>query len=84
MQRVNITIPEKMKADADYLVKSGLYGTFSDMVRIGLRELLHNHENVETLKKQIADWQTADETLMEQYHRQHPPLENWEQGDPQE
>ncbi len=72
VQRIHISVPDKIKEQADNLVKEGHYGSFSDMVRIGLRELLQHKQNIDTLQVQIEDWNLADE------------LETFDLGEPQE
>jgi len=37
MTTINISLPTQLKAQADYLVQSGLYVSFSDLVRSCLR-----------------------------------------------
>lgn len=40
MTTVNISIPEKLKQQADQLVKTGYYASFSDFVRDAIRNSL--------------------------------------------
>lgn len=40
MTTINISIPEKLKAEAQNLIKSGSYVSFSDLVRDSIRQLL--------------------------------------------
>jgi putative addiction module CopG family antidote len=40
MTTVNISLPEKLKEQAETLVRSGFYASFSDLVRDSLRRLV--------------------------------------------
>lgn len=40
MQTINISLPPKLHADANKLVQSGDYASFSDVVRTALRDLV--------------------------------------------
>lgn len=40
MATVNISLPEKLKEQAETLVKSGFYSSFSDLIRDSLRQLI--------------------------------------------
>lgn len=40
MTTINISLPEKLKADAEKLIKQGFYASFSDMVRDSLRHVI--------------------------------------------
>ena len=40
MTTVNISLPEKLKADADSLIAAGYYASFSDLVRDSLRKVV--------------------------------------------
>lgn len=40
MTTINISLPEKLKADAETLIKKGFYASFSDVVRDSLRKLI--------------------------------------------
>ena len=40
MTTINISLPEKLKVDAEKLIKQGLYASFSDMVRDSLRHIV--------------------------------------------
>lgn len=40
MTTINISLPEKLKEDAEKLIKQGFYASFSDMVRDSLRHIL--------------------------------------------
>ena len=37
MTTINISLPEKLKTDAEALIKKGFYASFSDLVRDSLR-----------------------------------------------
>ena len=43
MATINISIPEKLKDQAETLVKSGFYSSFSDIVRDSLRRLVEKN-----------------------------------------
>lgn len=47
MTTINISLPEKLKEDAENLVKSGLYASFSDLVRDSLRDSIEKNERKE-------------------------------------
>lgn len=40
MSTINISLPDKLKKEADKLIKAGYYSSFSDLVRTALRKLL--------------------------------------------
>ena len=40
MSTINISLPEKLKKEAEALVDSGLYISFSDLVRDSLRQIV--------------------------------------------
>jgi Arc/MetJ-type ribon-helix-helix transcriptional regulator len=40
MKTINISLPDKLKSQADNLIKSGYYASFSDLVRTALRHEL--------------------------------------------
>ena len=44
MTTVNISLPDKLKAQADAVVKSGYYASFSDFIRSGARLLLEQDQ----------------------------------------
>jgi len=44
MVTINISLPEKLKKDAEALVKAGEYVSFSDLVRDSLRNALEEKE----------------------------------------
>ena len=44
MVTVNVSLPEKLKKEADFLVKSGVYVSFSDLVRDSLRSAIEENE----------------------------------------
>ncbi len=47
MTTINISLPEKLKEDAENLVKLGLYASFSDLVRDSLRDSIEKNEKKE-------------------------------------
>lgn len=44
MSTINISIPAKLKSQAELLVKSGFYVSFSDLVRDSLRRLVEKNK----------------------------------------
>ena len=40
MTTINISLPEKLKEDAESLISGGLYSSFSDLVRDSLRNVI--------------------------------------------
>jgi len=44
MSTVNISLPLKLKAQANNLVKAGYYSSFSDLIRDSLRKLLDTNK----------------------------------------
>lgn len=40
MTTINISLPEKLKEDAEALIKKGFYASFSDLVRHSIRQLV--------------------------------------------
>ena len=47
MATINISLPEKLKKNAEDLVKLGLYASFSDLVRDSLRDSIEKNERRE-------------------------------------
>ena len=43
MTTINISLPEKLKKQADALIKQGYYVSFSDLVRTAIRRLIEKH-----------------------------------------
>ena len=68
MKRIHISLPDKFKEDADKLVINGHFSSFSELVRVGIRVILNNHEQILELKKQAREWHrrdtSADERLL--------------------
>jgi Arc/MetJ-type ribon-helix-helix transcriptional regulator len=56
MTRINITLSDEMRFKGSLLVSQGHFSTFSELVRVGLRLVYQNFDQVEDLKKQIKDW----------------------------
>jgi len=44
MATINISLPDKLKKQADKLIKDGEYSSFSDLVRTGLRKIVRLDE----------------------------------------
>lgn len=44
MATVNISLPEKLKEQAETLVKGGFYASFSDLVRDSLRQIVSKNK----------------------------------------
>lgn len=44
MSTINVSLPENLKKQAENLVDSGYYSSFSDVVRTALRGLVANSE----------------------------------------
>jgi len=40
MTTINISLPEKLKNQAEILVESGFYASFSDLIRDSLRQII--------------------------------------------
>lgn len=64
MQRVNISLSDEMRFKGGLLVSQGHFSTFSELVRVGLRLVYQNFDQVEDLKKHIKDWRRS-------VHQQH-------------
>ena len=41
MKTINISLPDKLKIQADNLIRAGYYASFSDLVRTALREVMN-------------------------------------------
>lgn len=58
MSTINISLPIKLKTQAESLVKKGYYASFSDLVRDSLRHLVERNKYnlwVDQAKKDIKD-----------------------------
>jgi putative addiction module CopG family antidote len=51
MTTINISLPDKLKEQADLLITSGYYASFSDLTRSALRKLLEEAELAILAKK---------------------------------
>jgi Arc/MetJ-type ribon-helix-helix transcriptional regulator len=40
MDTINISLPKKLKSETEKMVKAGYYASFSDVTRMGLREMI--------------------------------------------
>jgi len=54
MQTINISLPEKLKIQADSLIKEGYFASFSDLARTALRNIIEN-ETYDTMAKVALD-----------------------------
>jgi Arc/MetJ-type ribon-helix-helix transcriptional regulator len=67
MTTVNISLPVQLKSQADLLISSGHYASFSDLVRSALRQLFTSHIDTTDydamLKEALAD-QAAGRTIV--------------------
>ena len=58
MSTINVSLPEKLKDQAEALVKSGFYASFSDLVRDSLRQIISKNKYdlwAEETKKDIKE-----------------------------
>ncbi len=62
MKRINISLPDDIKAQGDKLVHLGEFSTFSELVRVGLRLIFENYEAIESLKGQVRHWKKINRT----------------------
>ena len=60
MKRINISLSDKVKLQVDELVKQGQFSTFSEAVRVGLRLVLQNYQQMADLKQQSKNWRKHD------------------------
>jgi Arc/MetJ-type ribon-helix-helix transcriptional regulator len=44
MATINISLPDKLKKQAEKMIKNGEYSSFSDLVRTGLRKIIREVE----------------------------------------
>ncbi|MCX6816570.1 MAG: nucleotidyltransferase domain-containing protein [Candidatus Beckwithbacteria bacterium] len=59
MSTINISLPDKLKADADRQIEAGYYVSFSDLVRTALRQLLPGNKLLQKAvinKEKLADF----------------------------
>lgn len=40
MKTINISLPDKLKTQADNLIRAGYYASFSDLVRTAIRQVM--------------------------------------------
>ena len=58
MTTINISLPERLKEQAETLVKSGFYTSFSDLVRDSLRKIVSQNKYdlwAEETKKEVKE-----------------------------
>jgi Arc/MetJ-type ribon-helix-helix transcriptional regulator len=51
MKTINISLPDKLKSQADNLIKSGYYASFSDLVRTAMREVMAKQPEIKNFSK---------------------------------
>ncbi len=62
LKRINISLSDKVKQRADQLVAEGYYSSFSELVRVGLRVIIDNYDDLDKLKRQARVWKRFDRT----------------------
>lgn len=67
MPTINISLPAKLKADAEALIAAGEYVSFSDVVRHALRSLLNNEtgELASLAREAKAEYKAGTATVIE-------------------
>ncbi|MCX5636119.1 MAG: ribbon-helix-helix domain-containing protein [Planctomycetota bacterium] len=64
MVTINVSLPEKLKKDAEELVKAGEYVSFSDLVRDSLRNSLERNELDRLYEEAKRDERTGRATVL--------------------
>lgn len=65
MTTINISLPDKLKKQADRLVSDGTYSSFSDLVRTGLRKLFWEYELDMAFEKTKRDYLSGRANVLE-------------------
>jgi len=63
MHTINVSLPSKLKSQADDMVKAGYYASFSDLVRTALRQTL-SEINLEALAGQAVREHQSGQALI--------------------
>lgn len=64
MTTINISLPEKLKSDADLLIKKGFYVSFSDLVRDSLRRVIANARYEKIYGETVNEYKKNQATVL--------------------
>ena len=64
MTTINISLPDKLKIEAESLVKKGFYASFSDVVRDSLRKLMAANKYDRWLAEAKEDLKSGRATVL--------------------
>lgn len=59
MTTINISLPDKLKKEADKTIAEGHYASFSDLARTALRQILRNHKLDRMAAEAKADYKAG-------------------------
>lgn len=64
MNTINISLPTKLKEQAQKLVDAGFYASFSDLVRDSLRQMVYKSKYDLMLEEAIEDEKRGDAVVL--------------------
>ncbi len=64
MTTINISLPDKLKKQADAVISDGHYASFSDLARTALRQILRDHKLDRMVAEAKADYKAGRGTLL--------------------
>lgn len=64
MTTINISLPDKLKTEAEALVKKGFYASFSDVVRDSLRKMIATYKYDRLLAEAKEDLKNGKATVL--------------------
>jgi len=67
MQTINISLPEKLKTQADTLIKEGYYASFSDLARTALRTIMSTNPYDRMAKSAMDEYRKGKSTILESH-----------------
>jgi len=64
MTTINISLPDKLKKEADLAIKDGHYASFSDLARTALRQILRDQKLDRMVAEAKEEHKTGKGTLL--------------------
>lgn len=64
MSTINISLPDKLKKEADQVIAEGYYSSFSDLVRTALRNIIHMDKYDRMAKQAMDEYRKGKSTVL--------------------
>lgn len=71
MATVNISLPDKLKEQADSLVKAGYYASLSDLIRDGARSVIRRQDLLDDLDRSQQEFSTGKGKVLHSLKNMH-------------